>query len=67
MLPGHEECDHDITVINVWGRTEPYAEVLACSHDHTEPVQADDRLDLGPVVADYCHCCGAMNRRRDYR
>ena len=71
MKPGHENCPHDVEEVQaidpggcqvVTLRTD-----IICEHYHTDPVQAIDGTNTGPIIADYCNCCGAMRRREDYR
>ena len=69
MRPGHENCPdqygYDIVEeTTLGGDREVY---VICGHHHSDPVQAIDGTNTGPIVADYCNCCGAMRRRKDYR
>lgn len=69
MMPGHENCPdqygYDIfEETTLGGSREVY---VACAHHHSDPVQANDGTNTGPIVADYCNCCGTMRRREGYR
>ena len=66
MKPGHENCPHDTNIIASWAVENTRYEII-CEHYHTDPVQAIDGTNTGPIVADYCNCCGTMRRREDYR
>lgn len=64
MRKGHENCNVEmVTETSMNGFTRYHA---TCQHQHTEPVQADDGMGTGPIVAHYCQCCGAMIREGDY-
>jgi hypothetical protein len=65
MMAGHKDCPHDTETIGTW--QGPSWEIEHCRHQHNEEVRADDTLGTGPVVADYCHCCGHMKRRPEYQ
>lgn len=65
MQPDHEHCPHDVEHVRAWHGNE--WQIVHCGHKHDEEVQADDKLGTGPVVADYCHCCGRFRTREDYR
>lgn len=65
MLPGHEDCPHDVEHVQTFQGAG--WKIIDCHHEHDEGVQADDALGTGPVVADYCNCCGRFERRPDYR
>lgn len=70
MRPGHENCpeEHGYDIVEEKTMADPApVTYIICGHHHSEPVTADDTLGTGPVVADYCHCCGAMIRKEDYR
>ena len=63
---GHEDCPHETVEEKALCDHGPLVRKL-CLHTHTEPVRADDRLGTGPIVADYCECCGMIMRRADWR
>lgn len=65
MQSGHEDCPHDVEYVRAWQGNE--RQIIRCQHEHNEEVQADDMLGSGPVVADYCNCCGRFRTREDYR
>lgn len=72
ITPGHEKCfamGRDATEISTWGMSEAVrVEYSAprCRHLHTEPIQADDGMGTGPIVADYCICCDIIAPREEY-
>lgn len=72
ITPGHEQCFEtagEITEISAWamgGAVRVEYSGPRCRHLHTEPIQADDGLGTGPIVADYCICCNTITPRKDY-
>lgn len=65
LLEGHEECEHDIDIIESWQGNS--WKLVHCGHEHDEPIKADDGLDTGPIVAYYCNCCGRFERTEEYK
>lgn len=65
MIEGHEGCGHDVEIIKSMNGDQ--WNIVKCMHDHLTHVRADDMLGTGPIVADYCECCGEMMRREDWK
>lgn len=69
MRPGHENCpeEHGYDIVDFAVLSGETTTDVICGHHHSDPVQAIDGTNTGPIVADYCNCCGTMRRREDYR
>lgn len=72
ITPGHGQCFEtawEATEISTWamgGAVRVEYSAPRCLHLHTEPIQADDGLGTGPIVADHCRCCNTITPREDY-
>lgn len=66
MNLGHENCWRSNYTPSGFAKGGIMPHSSRCDRAHMEDIRADDGLGTGPVVADYCQCCGVIIRRDDY-